>query len=105
MTLNEYQIAAHRTSQPTGDKILHALCGLNAEVGEVNALFQRYHRGDITWREVLLALDKELGDVAWYLDEFITVIGQTSEHIRQMNLDKLAEREARNQIKGKGDNR
>jgi NTP pyrophosphatase (non-canonical NTP hydrolase) len=50
-------------------------------------------------------IQRELGDVLWYLSQLSRVMGLTLEEVAQANLDKLADRKARGAIGGSGDNR
>lgn len=47
----------------------------------------------------------EIGDCAWFINSFCTILGWKVEDICQMNLDKLASRQKRDKIDGDGDNR
>jgi len=51
------------------------------------------------------ALKYELGDVLWYLAQIATELNLSLDEIAQANLDKLASRLERNQIRGEGDYR
>ena len=55
--------------------------------------------------EKLNAIQKELGDVAWYLAEVATQFNLKLSQILRMNLVKLDDRKERGKIKGDGDNR
>lgn len=50
-------------------------------------------------------LQKECGDILWQLAGLCSVMGWSLEDIAQQNLDKLADRQQRNQIDGDGDER
>ena len=105
MNIDNYQIAAHATSQPERDRIQHAIHGLVAEVGEIAGNYQRYFRGDFDYDTVRVRLHKELGDVLWYLAELATVHDQSLSSIAQANLEKLANRATNSTIKGSGEDR
>lgn len=105
MTMNEYQAKAHETSQPKRDRIQHAIHGLSAEVGEISADYQRYFRGDFDYATVENRLEKELGDVLWYLSELAYVHGYKLEDIALSNITKLAKRAKNNTIQGEGETR
>lgn len=93
MTINEYQVAAMRTSGKnltTAEHLFNGALGLTGESGEVadimkKAAFQG-HELDVEH------LAKELGDICWYLAETATAIGYALEDIMQMNIDKLKKR-------------
>jgi NTP pyrophosphatase (non-canonical NTP hydrolase) len=53
----------------------------------------------------LPTINKELGDVLWFVSEMAYVLGLELEDIAQGNLQKLADRQQRNVLKGDGDER
>jgi NTP pyrophosphatase (non-canonical NTP hydrolase) len=55
--------------------------------------------------DVMDEIEKELGDVLWYLANLATDLGLSLGAIAQLNLDKLEDRKKRNVIKGEGDDR
>lgn len=50
-------------------------------------------------------IQKELGDVLWYVTQIATELGLSLEAVAVGNLEKLASRAAREKISGSGDNR
>jgi NTP pyrophosphatase (non-canonical NTP hydrolase) len=50
-------------------------------------------------------MKKELGDVLWYISALARDLDIDLDTIAQMNLQKLKDRQERNQIQGSGDNR
>ena len=52
-----------------------------------------------------LQIEKELGDVLWFVAELCTVLNIDMGSVAQINLDKLASRKARGVIHGNGDDR
>ena len=50
-------------------------------------------------------LEKELGDVLWYLTQIATDAGLSLEAVARGNLEKLFSRKERGKIVGDGDNR
>lgn len=112
MTPNEYQKEALRTDPTAGyssfysfpdaaalgsrignwrnARLLNGLMGLSGESGEALDLLKKHifqgHELDRTH------LEKELGDVAWYLALSADALGFTLEEILQVNVDKLRER-------------
>lgn len=81
--------------------------GVSGEAGEMLDKWKKivaYHKGIIT-PEALQDLSKEIGDVLWYLAVFADNLSLSFDAIAQQNLEKLASRQARNVIKGAGDNR
>jgi NTP pyrophosphatase (non-canonical NTP hydrolase) len=63
----------------------------------------KYYRGDGELNEE--GLKKELGDVLWFIAELSTHLGFTLQDVAELNLQKLADRQQRNALKGEGDNR
>ena len=86
-----YQEAAARTrSDDAGDLLSMCVLGLVGEAGEVAELIKkhRFHRQPL----VPAAIEKELGDVLWYLANLADVCGLSLERIAAVNLQKLRER-------------
>lgn len=93
MTINEYQMAAMRTSSKKlalNEHLLNGALGLTGESGEVADIvkkcFMQGHEMDVEH------IAKELGDICWYIAETATAIGYDLETIMQMNVDKLMKR-------------
>lgn len=92
MTLNEYQLAAQRTSNTTtfAAKVENGLLGLFGEGGECADLLKKFmfqgHRLDKQH------MAKELGDVLWYVAEIATGLEMTMDEIAQRNIEKLKAR-------------
>lgn len=89
---NEYQKLAARTISPNlrmAGKIDHALHGLASEVGEIHGLYQKIYQGHTLCRS---HVQKELGDLLWFIAELCTAYDWTLEEIMQMNIDKLKAR-------------
>ena len=93
MNFAEYQKLARVTLNmglnPAERASMTAL-GLTGESGEVADIVKKdlYHGHDID----KYALDKELGDVLWYLATLATTYGLNLEDIAQHNIDKLKAR-------------
>jgi NTP pyrophosphatase (non-canonical NTP hydrolase) len=79
--------------------------GLLAEAGEIAACYQKFRRGDFLFEELKEKLHKELGDVMWHLSEMANDWGWDLDEIQKANIEKLTDRQKRNVIKGKGDER
>lgn len=93
MTINEYQIAALRTTNHTltqMEQLQNGLMGLNGEAGECIDLIKKHLFQGHKLNEEHVA--KELGDIAWYLAVSADAIGYDLETIFQMNIDKLKAR-------------
>lgn len=92
MTLNEYQELARRTMNGTLRKeqtLRHALFGMCGELGEIHSIYQKVYQGHQIRRE---DLQKEIGDLLWFVAELCTVNGFALDEIAQMNIDKLKAR-------------
>ena len=116
LDFNEYQKKAHETADyPSGtigkdhhtvDYIYPALA-LSEEAGEVAGKFAKAVRDNqgVLDGERRRQIEKELGDVLWFVAELCTVLNVDMGSIAQINLDKLASRKARGVIHGNGDDR
>lgn len=92
MTGNEYQRLAARTINKhlnESECTLHALHGLVGEVGEIHSMFQKFYQGHRIEAE---HLQKEVGDLLWFVAELCTAYNWSLENIMQQNIDKLMAR-------------
>lgn len=106
MTLNEYQVAAHRTAVYPYEKGLeYTAIGLAGEVGEYCNKVKKILRGDVQIDDVHPFLAKELGGVLWYLAACAKEIEYDLELIAIINLGQLQDRAERGVIQGSGDER
>lgn len=111
MLINEYQMMAMTTrtasTYPEERRTIYPTLGLTGEAGEVADKVKKVLRdkdGVFSFddkREIAL----ELGDVMWYAAALAADLGFTLEEIANMNLKKLADRNMRGMIHGKGDHR
>ncbi|GAF87718.1 unnamed protein product [marine sediment metagenome] len=119
MEMNEYQKQA-KTFDVSDERIneiakhinikrilmlAHSFSGLAEEVGEVQGKFKRYTRGDFTLEEFKKQVNKELGDVQWYLADIASNLGIKLSDVGNDNLRMLTSRKERGKIRGGGDNR
>jgi NTP pyrophosphatase (non-canonical NTP hydrolase) len=108
LTLNEYQKLAYKTAiYPQQQGLAYCALGLNGEAGEVAEQIKKAIRDDggrMTSAR-LEALDKEIGDVLWYLSELATQVNLSLGGIARRNLEKLRSRKARGVLTGSGDDR
>lgn len=115
ITFEEYQRRAHETAVYPGadpaNTSAPALCylglklaGESGEVAEKLGKLYRDHQGKFP-PAFRAELAKELGDVLWYVSELAYVLGVSLEDVASGNVKKLADRQARNALKGDGDNR
>lgn len=114
MTFDEYQKQAITTDtfggkpQPiTSPAFMSKLLGLVGESGEVAEKFKKVYRdnqGELG-PEQLKDIQKELGDVLWYINALCCYLGLSLQDVADGNLDKVLDRKARGKSHGSGDNR
>ena len=96
MTLNEYQEQSRKTAvyPDAGNNFIYPTLGLAGEAGEVAEKVKKILRdknGQVD-EETRATLQKELGDVLWYITQTASEMGLSLEDIAQGNLDKLFKR-------------
>lgn len=110
MTFDDYQKQALTTAIANPDPLLDKsiwVMGVAGEAGEVVEKWKKivaYREGVIT-DDDLQELSKELGDVVWYIAVLAHSLGLSFDDVMQQNIEKLKSRQARNVLKGSGDNR
>lgn len=109
--MNRYQRATEQTAihpgsdtpKPDPEAINYLALGLAGESGEVAEKVKKFQReGD---EQYLRDLEDELGDVLWYLARLSHELELDLGFIAQNNLDKLLDRQDRDQLTGEGDDR
>jgi NTP pyrophosphatase (non-canonical NTP hydrolase) len=123
MELNDYQNFASATAiypdQGTGSDraIAYTLLGLAGEAGETCNKWKKWYRDeDAVYREpdgdpqgvrdyYRDAISEEIGDLLWYLAQAAREIGYSLQEIANLNLEKLKDRQERDQLTGSGDKR
>lgn len=80
------------------------LCGESGEVAEKIKKILRDKNGKPS-PEDIDGLKKELGDILWYISALAGEFELSLDDIAETNINKLASRKERNEIKGFGDNR
>lgn len=119
MTATEYEQQAHRTiAGHAAENITYLSFGLMAEAGEVaDKIAKAVRRGEISinndeiiikrgsGEELTQNIAHELGDVLWFVAMLAQRLGYSLEDVMKLNLDKLADRQARGVIIGDGDKR
>ena len=114
MTFEEYQKKAVTTDvfggrpQPiTSRAFLEKLLGLVGEAGEVADKFKKVYRDQdgVLDAETLLLMEKELGDVLWYISVLSSYLGLELNNVAEKNIEKLLDRQKRNVLRGSGDSR
>lgn len=92
MNGSDYQELAMRTCPFRHDPtrmMLHGVCGLASEAGEVAGILQKTYQGhEIDYTHV----KKELGDVMWFVAEVAESVGSNIDEIMKLNIDKLIAR-------------
>lgn len=86
-------------------KLSYVLHGLSGEVGEVQNMFKKVIRGDVSLKDFKKKGIIEGGDALWYDSEFSDLLGSSLEEMARLNNEKLADRANRGVIAGSGDNR
>lgn len=109
MTFDEYQQQSKGTAQ-YGSFVpswVYLALGLAGESGEVVDKIKKVVRNadGVFSDEAKLELQKEFGDVLWYLSQLCEELGLSLEEVAKMNRAKLEDRKARGVIKSRGDNR
>lgn len=109
MNFEEYQKKSRETAiYPNKDKnFIYPTLGLVGEAGEVAEKIKKVLRdkNGAVEEETRKELEKELGDVLWYLSQLATELNLPLEEIAASNIDKLFSRKERNKLHGSGDNR
>lgn len=111
MQFNDYQkkaiVTAVHKDKDFWNSAVYRTLGLVGEAGEVAEKMKKIIRDkDGVISEADKAeITKELGDVLWYVQALADYLDVPLEEVAQGNLDKLASRKNRGQIKGSGDNR
>ena len=109
ITATEYQNKAAETAIFPKEKALEYLTlGLAGEAGEIANKVKKLIRDGADREEYhakLNAIGHELGDILWYCAMLAREVDMNLGRIMEDNLDKLADRKARNRLQGDGDNR
>ncbi|MCP4151906.1 MAG: nucleoside triphosphate pyrophosphohydrolase family protein [bacterium] len=109
MNMNDYQKEALRTAAypDIGNNFIYPVLGLNGEAGEVAEKIKKVIRDNnaVIDAEAKEALKKEMGDVLWYLAALCHELGLSLDDVAASNIKKLRDRQERDAIHGKGDNR
>ena len=105
ITASDYQHKACTTAIfPKETALAYLTLGLAGEAGEIaNKAKKLIRDGDNPDKRA--EIGKELGDVCWYLAVLAEELGMNLGKIMEDNIEKLADRKARNRLQGDGDNR
>jgi NTP pyrophosphatase (non-canonical NTP hydrolase) len=109
MDFKEYQEKSRKTAiyPNQGNNFIYTTLGLVGESGEIAEKIKKVIRdgdGCIT-DEKREELNKELGDVLWYLAQMATELKLSLDDIAEKNIKKLYSRMDRDKLHGDGDNR
>lgn len=93
MDINEYQVLAARTINPALNRkevLINSVMGLCGESGEAIDIVKKWfaHGHELDKNH----LEKELGDIAWYLAEAATALDIPLEQVFRGNIEKLQKR-------------
>lgn len=106
---DDYQTFTRTTAIYKKDnELAYLMLGITSEVGEVADKLKKQirDRPDQPFTDdQTLEIQKELGDVLWYLARLVDHFGLSFQDTMNLNVDKLNGRLEKNVIKGSGDNR
>lgn len=115
LTFAEYAEVANSTAiyPNRGSNLHYPMYGLGGEKGEIDEKLKKLMRDkglDITRgrdlpQEVRDDLEKELGDILWYLQAVAFELGTDLERVARRNNEKLLSRQQRDKLHGSGDDR
>lgn len=109
MNFSEYQKKSRRTAlyPDQGSNYIYPTLGLAGESGEVSEKIKKIIRDKegVVNDEDRRAIEKELGDVLWYLSQLATELDIDLEGVALRNMEKLESRLERGTLSGSGDNR
>jgi NTP pyrophosphatase (non-canonical NTP hydrolase) len=102
MLIEEYQELAFKTALETAKNPAYMVANLTSEAGEVAGKYAKWIRDGVLDEA---GMQKEVGDVLWQIAGLSTVMGWSLADLASKNLQKLAQRQANNTLKGSGDER
>jgi NTP pyrophosphatase (non-canonical NTP hydrolase) len=102
MLFEEYQELAFKTALETAKNPAYMVANLTSEAGEVAGKYAKWIRDGVLDEA---GMQKEVGDVLWQIAGLSTVMGWSLSDLASKNLQKLAQRQANNTLKGSGDER
>lgn len=109
MDFKEYQIKSRQTAlyPDVGKNFIYPTLGLCGETGEVAEKIKKVLRdkGGKLDDETKTEIQKELGDILWYLAQIATELELDFDQIASKNIEKLFSRKERGVLHGNGDNR
>jgi NTP pyrophosphatase (non-canonical NTP hydrolase) len=109
MEFATYQRESRKTAvyPGAGENLIYPTLGLCGEAGEVAEKVKKILRDQqgLVTDENRQALQKELGDVLWYVAQVASELGLDLAVVAEKNLEKLFSRKERGVLSGSGDNR
>jgi NTP pyrophosphatase (non-canonical NTP hydrolase) len=109
MDFEEYQKKSRVTAKypDIDNNYVYPTLGLSGEAGEVAEKIKKVIRdkGGIIDAETKEMIQKELGDVLWYVAQLATELDLSLNDVAEKNIEKLYSRLERGKINGSGDNR
>jgi NTP pyrophosphatase (non-canonical NTP hydrolase) len=102
MLIEDYQELAWKTALETAKNPAYMVANLTSEAGEVAGKYAKWIRDGVLDEA---GMQKEVGDVLWQIAGLSTVMGWSLADLASKNLQKLAQRQANNTLKGSGDER
>jgi NTP pyrophosphatase (non-canonical NTP hydrolase) len=109
MNFKEYQKSSRKTAiYPNADNnFIYPTLGLVGEAGEVAEKIKKVIRDKegVLDDEKKKEIEKELGDVLWYVSQLASELGLSLEEVAEKNIEKLYSRMDRGKLGGEGDER
>lgn len=109
MNFEEYQKKSRKTAvyPNAGENFIYPTLGLTGEAGEVAEKIKKVIRdkNGIIGDETRQNIEKELGDVLWYISQLATELKLDMNEVAEKNIEKLYSRMDRGELNGEGDNR
>jgi NTP pyrophosphatase (non-canonical NTP hydrolase) len=109
MNFEKYQKESRKTAiyPNSGKNFTYPTLGLCGEAGEVAEKIKKVIRDKegIIDSETRDMVEKELGDVLWYISQLATELGLSLDDVAEKNIKKLSSRMNRGKIQGSGDDR
>jgi NTP pyrophosphatase (non-canonical NTP hydrolase) len=109
MNFKDYQEKSKKTAiyPNKGENYIYPVLGLSGEAGEVSEKFKKIIRDKESHisKADKEEIEKELGDVLWYLSQIASELNLDLSKIAQKNLEKLKKRQEKGLLQGSGDNR
>jgi NTP pyrophosphatase (non-canonical NTP hydrolase) len=105
MDIDRFQFESTQLCLPTAFCLDYLIPGLAAEAGEVAGKYAKYIRDETLYTDLVIDLEKEIGDNFWFLVVLCEKLGLDSGRVLEKVLLKLQDRAKRNVLRGSGDNR